>query len=79
MVGKPFRELLKQHQEDKRCAVCHRNIDPAGFAFQNFDISGRWRNVEHESYKRGELDGRISWLGVGKTRPVDTVGPLYRE
>ncbi|VTT99771.1 signal peptide protein : Uncharacterized protein OS=Blastopirellula marina DSM 3645 GN=DSM3645_04530 PE=4 SV=1: PSCyt1: PSD3: PSD5: PSD4: PSCyt3: PSD2 [Gemmataceae bacterium] len=76
--GKPFRELLKQHQEDSRCSVCHRTIDPAGFAFQNFDLSGRWRDVEHEHYQRGELDGRIAWLGVGKTRPVDTVGRLPR-
>lgn len=76
--GRPFRELLKQHQADGRCSVCHRTIDPVGFAFQNFDISGRWRAVEHEHYARGELDGRISWVGVGKTRPVDTVGRLPR-
>ncbi len=76
--GKPFRELLKQHQQDARCAVCHKTMDPIGFAFQNFDISGRWRNVEHESYARGELDGRVSWRGVGKTRPVDAVGTLSR-
>lgn len=76
--GKTFRELFKQHQEDARCAICHRTIDPVGFAFQNFDISGRWRNLEHESYARGELDGRIAWNGVGKTRPVDTAGRLPR-
>lgn len=76
--GKPFRELLKQHQQDSRCSVCHKNIDPVGFAFQNFDLSGRWRDVEYESYARGELDGRIAWSGVGKTRPVDAVGHLPR-
>jgi len=76
--GKPFRELLKQHQADAKCAVCHKNIDPLGFAFQNFDLSGRWRDVEHESYKRGELDGRIAWVGEGKTRPVDAAGQLPR-
>jgi hypothetical protein len=76
--GKPFRELLKQHQADAKCAVCHKNIDPVGFAFQNFDLSGRWRDVEHESYKRGELDGRIAWAGEGKTRPVDATGHLPR-
>lgn len=76
--GKTFKQLLKQHQEDSRCAVCHKNIDPVGFAFQNFDISGRWRDVEYDSYARGELDGRIAWRGVGNTRPVDTVGRLPR-
>jgi Protein of unknown function (DUF1588)/Protein of unknown function (DUF1585) len=76
--GKPFRELLKQHQSDARCSVCHKNIDPVGFAFQNFDISGRWRDVEYESYKRGELDGRIAWVGTGPTRAVDATGRLPR-
>jgi hypothetical protein len=76
--GKSFRELLVQHQADSRCSVCHKNIDPVGFAFQNFDISGRWRDVEFESYKRGELDGRVSWVGVGKTRPVDAAGTMPR-
>ena len=76
--GKPFRELLKQHQADANCAVCHKTIDPAGFAFQNFDISGRWRDVEHESYARSEIDGKIAWKGAGKTRPVDAAGRLPR-
>jgi hypothetical protein len=76
--GKTFRQLLKQHQEDTRCAVCHRNMDPVGFAFQNFDLSGRWRDVEHERYERGELDGRIAWRGAGATRPVDAAGHLPR-
>ena len=76
--GKTFRELLKQHQADTRCSVCHKHMDPLGFAFQNFDLSGRWRDVEHESYARSELDGKIAWQGVGKTRPVDATGHLPR-
>ncbi len=76
--GKTFKELLRQHQQDSRCAVCHKNIDPVGFAFQNFDLSGRWRDVEYASYVRSELDGRIAWRGVGATRPVDTAGRLPR-
>jgi hypothetical protein len=76
--GKTFKQLLQQHQNDAKCAVCHKHIDPVGFAFQNFDISGRWRDVEFESYARGELDGRIAWIGTGKTRMVDTTGRLPR-
>jgi hypothetical protein len=76
--GKSFRELLKQHQEDQRCSVCHKHIDPLGFALQNFDISGRWREVEHERYVRNELDGKIEWNGAGATRPVDAAGHLPR-
>lgn len=76
--GKSFRELLAAHQADSKCSVCHHKIDPLGFAFQNFDLSGRWRNVEHERYHRSELDGKIEWRGEGKTRPVDTAGHLPR-
>jgi len=76
--GKTYRELLKQHQEDSRCSVCHHSIDPLGFAFQNFDLSGRWREVEYERYVMNDLDGKIEWRGEGKARPVDTVGKLPR-
>lgn len=70
------RELMAYHREDQKCAVCHVKLDPIGFAFQNFDLSGRWRDVEHESYVVDELDSNVAWRGQGKTRPVDTVGEL---
>jgi len=76
--GKTFKQLLAQHQEDVRCAVCHKSIDPLGFAFQNFDLSGRWRQREFDNYARNELDGKIEWHGAGKDRPVDTTGRLPR-
>jgi len=76
--GKTFRQLLQQHQADARCAVCHKSIDPLGFAFQNFDLSGRWREREYERYTRNELDGKIEWRGAGKSRPVDAAGQLPR-
>lgn len=74
--GKTYRELLKIHQEDPNCSVCHKSMDPLGFAFQNFDLSGRWRDVEFEKYKRDEIDGKIVWIGAGKSRPVDASGHL---
>ena len=70
------RELMAYHREDPKCSGCHTRLDPIGFAFQNFDISGRWRDVEHASYSVDELDGKIAWRGKGKTRPVDTRGIL---
>lgn len=76
--GKSFRELLAQHQADSKCAICHKKMDPLGFAFQNFDLSGRWRNLEHERYHRYELDGKIEWRGEGESRPVDASGVLPR-
>jgi hypothetical protein len=76
--GRTMREMLRRHQEDPKCATCHRTIDPLGFAFQNFDLSGRWRTVEFERYEKKELDGKIEWRGAGKTRPVDAAGRLPR-
>ncbi|PHR97398.1 MAG: hypothetical protein COA78_27760 [Blastopirellula sp.] len=76
--GKTFKELLVQHQENAKCSVCHKDMDPLGFAFQNFDISGRWRDVEFERYVKNDLDGKIEWYGTGKTRPVDNIGRLPR-
>lgn len=76
--GKPLREILRRHQADPKCAVCHDRIDPLGFAFQNFDLSGRWRPLEFERYEKKELDGKIEWRGAGKSRPVDALGRLPR-
>ena len=41
--ARTIREKLAKHQADKTCAVCHRNIDPLGFALESFDPIGRWR------------------------------------
>lgn len=39
-----IREVIAAHRSDKVCASCHRNIDPYGFAFENFDSIGAWRD-----------------------------------
>jgi len=43
-----IRELLALHRNNESCNSCHRKIDPMGFAFENFDVVGRWR----DKYKR---------------------------
>ena len=42
----PIRERLKAHRNRLECAGCHRTIDPIGFAMENFDAVGRWRDTE---------------------------------
>ncbi|WP_182869231.1 DUF1588 domain-containing protein [Rhodopirellula sp. JC639] len=39
-----IREVLQAHQSDATCAACHQNIDPFGYAFENFDPIGAWRD-----------------------------------
>ena len=43
-----IRERLDLHRKNEACASCHVKIDPMGFAFENFDVVGRWR----DKYKR---------------------------
>jgi hypothetical protein len=43
----PIRERLAQHRSDPSCASCHELMDPVGFALENFDAIGRWREFEN--------------------------------
>jgi mono/diheme cytochrome c family protein len=38
-----LREAMELHRANPGCAVCHRNIDPLGFALENYDGIGEWR------------------------------------
>jgi hypothetical protein len=40
---KSVRERLEVHRRNPACAGCHRMIDPAGLALENFDAVGAWR------------------------------------
>ncbi|MEW4488163.1 DUF1592 domain-containing protein [Thalassoglobus sp. JC818] len=43
--AKTIREVLEAHRSDKTCAACHQSIDPFGWAFENFDPMGSWRDT----------------------------------
>jgi len=38
------REQLERHRANPNCAVCHRTLDPLGFALENFDAVGAWQD-----------------------------------
>lgn len=38
-----IRDQLAKHRHDAACASCHVKIDPPGFALENFDVIGGWR------------------------------------
>ena len=42
------REQLELHRANPACAACHNNIDPVGFALENFDVDGSWRDRTRE-------------------------------
>ncbi len=49
------RKRLEIHRQLDQCARCHNKIDPLGFALENYNASGEWREQEGFGYK-----GRIS-------------------
>jgi hypothetical protein len=39
-----LREAMQLHRAAPACASCHARMDPIGFAFENFDATGAWRD-----------------------------------
>ncbi|WP_199186880.1 DUF1592 domain-containing protein [Blastopirellula marina] len=46
-----IRQKIEAHAQNASCAACHRNIDPLGLAFDQFDAIGQWRT--HERVEKG--------------------------
>ncbi|NOT42984.1 MAG: DUF1592 domain-containing protein, partial [Acidobacteria bacterium] len=42
------RQQLELHRRNPTCASCHRVIDPVGFALENFNAIGQWRETTNE-------------------------------
>ena len=42
-AAETLREQIERHKTSAACYACHKSIDPYGFAFENFDATGRWR------------------------------------
>ena len=40
------RQRLEQHRSRAECAGCHAKMDPLGFALENFDATGAWRDSD---------------------------------
>ena len=53
-----LRQQLSAHTKSSRCATCHRHIDPLGFALENFDAIGGWRE-KYENNARVDTSGRL--------------------
>jgi hypothetical protein len=44
--GLTVRQLVEKHVSDAKCAVCHKRIDPYGFALEAFDAVGQHRDKD---------------------------------
>lgn len=67
--GKPLtgtlRQRMEQHRADPGCAVCHARLDPLGFALENYDAVGAWREKDGGEAidASGKLPGGESFKG----------------
>ena len=41
-----MREQMQAHRANPTCAACHARMDPIGFALENYDGVGRWRDED---------------------------------
>ena len=74
-----IRQQLDKHRSVTSCATCHNKIDPPGFALENFDVVGAWRD-RYRSTEEG-----LPVQGFGKNgfafafrqgQPVDASGKM---
>ncbi len=74
--AKSIRELLELHSRSESCAGCHASIDPPGFALENFDVMGAWRD-HYRSLGEGtplELQVANRTVRYKQGLPVDASG-----
>jgi hypothetical protein len=75
-----IREQLAQHKAVAGCATCHQQIDPPGFALENFDVLGGWREF-YRSKEGGDGKQYVELANypgkkVWQARPVEASGEL---
>ena len=63
------RERMEAHRSNPSCNQCHGILDPLGFAFENFDAIGGWRNKDHETATPIDAGGELR--GVQLSGPAD--------
>jgi hypothetical protein len=73
-----MRERMAQHRNNPSCSACHTMIDPAGFALENFDATGKWRIVD-ESFNPIDASGALpdgrKFDGVAELRAALSARP----
>ena len=62
----PIKERLAEHRAQAACASCHNLMDPIGFAMENYDAVGRWRETElgQPIDASGQMLGGVEFAGV---------------
>ncbi len=83
-----LREAMIEHRENPACSVCHAPMDPIGFALQNYDAIGGWRDTNEGGDPvdasgvlpdGGAFTGRAELTDLLLDRPEDFVGTVTEK
>jgi hypothetical protein len=76
--ARTVREIIAKHRENPTCFACHGVMDPLGFALENFDAVGVWRDVDR--YAGTPIDSAAELPdGTPVTGPDDLREALTRD
>jgi hypothetical protein len=74
-----LRERTEAHRANPVCASCHVVMDPIGFALENFDAVGAWRDLENGRGSHPiDATGRLA-DGTEVSGPIDLRRELVRN
>ena len=67
-----LRQQMEQHRANPSCAGCHSKLDPLGFALENFDGVGKWRDTDNKQKidSSGVLPNGEKFNGPGEMRKI---------
>jgi len=68
-----MRERMEQHRSNAACAVCHAQMDPLGFALENFNGVGEWRTTSEAGNPvdaSGALPNGVKFNGPAELRKL---------
>ena len=84
-----IREQLAKHRSTENCAGCHSRIDPPGFALENYDVIGGWRDryrvvAERKDWVNNRVGPLAKYLaayqyGLGRTIDAGDTLPDGRQ
>lgn len=74
-----MRQRMEEHRKNPFCATCHTQMDPIGFALENYDAVGRWRDTDQGMPidASGQLPGGLPIDGEGQLAASVKTDPRF--
>jgi hypothetical protein len=76
-----MRQAMTLHRAAPACASCHARMDPIGFALENFDATGKWRDADDGGRidASGAFPGGVAFAGASglKKQLASNPEPFY--